>query len=130
MSQNFNFYFIKNTINYISNYLFESNIKMITRFLPILIFTAVFVLLLPSTGFATIASTDTVIGDVMCNVSNWMHGSTGKGLATLGIVMLGILALFNKISWNLAIIHAVGGVLIVGASSLVTAMNAGGTGCI
>ena len=102
---------------------------MIIRFLPIFIFTTLFVLLLPSTGFALVA-TDTVIGDMMCAVSGWMDGNTGKGLGTLGMITIGVLAIFNKISWGMAIIHAVGGIMIIGASSLVTAMNAGGTGCL
>ncbi len=92
--------------------------------LPIIL--AVLFVLFPVYGFAA----DTVIGDVMCNVTEWMHGTTGEGLATLAMIMLGILALFNKISWNVAIIHAVGGVLIVGASALVTSLGTGGTGCL
>ncbi len=102
---------------------------MLARFLPVLLLTTLFILLLPSSSFALVV-TDTVIGNMMCVVSDWMHGSTGEGIATLGIIMLGILALFNKISWNIAIIHAVGGAIIVAASSIVNSLNAGGTGCI
>ncbi len=93
--------------------------------LLIVLMVATLLVLLPEASFAV----DTEIGDMMCTVSGWMLGNTGKGIATLAMIMLGILALMGKISWNIAIIHAVGGVLIVGASSLVTALGTGGTGC-
>ena len=97
------------------------------RLVPILTLTIFFVLLLPDVSFAA----NTTIGNMMCNVSGWMQGSTGRGIATLAMIMLGLLALFNKISWGLAIIHAVGGAIIVGASSIVTVMmnTPGITGC-
>lgn len=98
---------------------------MFLRSCSVIVIAMLLVLFLPEASFAV----DTAIGDMMCTVSGWMLGNTGKGLATLGMIMLGILALLGKISWGLVIIHAVGGVLIVGASSLVTALGTAGTGC-
>lgn len=100
---------------------------MYSRLLTNLIFI-VFIgfVLFPSVGFA---ANDTPIGDMLCNVCGWATGNTGKGIATLSIVMLGILALMNKISWNMAILHIVGIGLLEGAATFVTAINAGGTGC-
>lgn len=100
---------------------------MYLRLLTNLIFIAFIILaFFPSVGFAANA---TPIGNILCNVSGWATGNTGKGIATLSIVMLGILALFNKISWNMAILHIVGIALLEGAAAFVTAMDAGGTGC-
>jgi type IV secretory pathway VirB2 component (pilin) len=82
--------------------------------------------LFPAVSFAADA---TAVGNMLCTVSGWALGNTGKGIATLSIVMLGILALLNKMSWNFAILHVVGIALLEGAAGVVNAINAGGTGC-
>ncbi|MEK6746067.1 MAG: TrbC/VirB2 family protein [Pseudomonadota bacterium] len=78
----------------------------------------------------SLAGDNTAVGDMLCTVSGWALGNTGKGIATLSIVMLGILALLNKMSWNFAILHIVGIALLEGAAGVVDAINAGGTGCL
>lgn len=92
-----------------------------------IVFSSLLVFLFPEISFA--AAVDTPIGGMLCNVSGWADGNTGRGIATLAVVMLGILALLNKISWNMAIIHIVGAALLTGASVFITALNVGGTGC-
>jgi type IV secretory pathway VirB2 component (pilin) len=93
------------------------------------LYVAVIFLTLPDAAYALPVATDTVIGNMMCNVTGWMFGTTGKGIATLSVIMLGILALFNKISWGMGILHIVGIALIEGAAVVVNSLNAGGTGC-
>lgn len=99
---------------------------MYYRSLLILSLIIVF-LALPDAAYAL--PTDTIVGNMMCSVTEWMLGSTGRGIATLSIVMLGILSLLNKISWGMGILHIVGIGLIEGAAITVTSLNAGGTGC-
>ncbi|MEZ5690421.1 MAG: TrbC/VirB2 family protein [Rickettsiales bacterium] len=83
------------------------------------------VVLLPDVAMAT----DTVIGNMMCTVNGWMLGTTGKGLLTIGTIIVGLLAIFNKITWGFAIIHGVGSVLIIEGAYIVNSLNSGGTGC-
>lgn len=100
---------------------------MYLRLLKNLVFILPLILMFfPSLSFA---GSNTPVGEMLCTVSDWATGNTGKGIATLSIVMLGILALMNKISWNMAILHIVGIGLLEGAATFVNAMNAGGTGC-
>ena len=66
---------------------------------------------------------------MLCTATGWVDGNAGHGIITLSVIIMGILALLNKISWNIALLHIVGTALIVGASAMVTALNAGGTGC-
>lgn len=100
---------------------------MHSRLLSIFIFTVVFTSFFPE--FALAAAADTAVGDMLCQVSGWATGNTGRGIATLSVVIMGILALFNKITWNFAILHIAGIALLEGASAFVNALNAGGAGC-
>ena len=72
------------------------------------------------------APTDNAIQQVFCNVVSILTGTTGKAIATVAIIAVGIGALLGKISWGMALIVAVGVALIFGAASIVTAL--GGTG--
>lgn len=100
---------------------------MYPRLLTNLVFVIfIIIAFFPAVSFAANA---TPVGEMLCTVSGWALGNTGKGIATLSIVMLGILALLNKMSWNFAILHIVGIALLEGAAGVVNAINAGGSGC-
>lgn len=95
----------------------------------IFLFTISFIVIsLPE--FAHAAGSDTVIGNMLCTVVGWEKGSTGRGIATLAMIIVGIMALMNKISWGFVLLHIVGTALMVGASSIVSSLNAGGSGCL
>lgn len=66
------------------------------------------------------------IGDALCRLIKWMTGKTGKAIATLGIIIIGVGALMGKVSWGMAIIVALGIALIFGAGTLVNVLGAGG----
>lgn len=75
-----------------------------------------------ATGHVTDASGDTVIAQVFCNVIKWFTGTTGKGVATIAIIVIGVGALMGKVSWGMAIIVGIGVALIFGAASLVNSI--------
>jgi type IV secretion system protein VirB2 len=62
---------------------------------------------------------------MFCNFIGMMVGPVGKGIATTGLVILGIGALFAKISWPIAMVFAVGVALIFGAPAVVRSVGAG-----
>lgn len=64
---------------------------------------------------------------VYCSVINWFNGPLGKGMATVGIIIIGLGALYGKVSWGLAIICAVGVALIFGGTTIVNALGADGS---
>jgi len=76
---------------------------------------------------------NTVIGNTLCRVVTWFTGSTGKGIATIAIIIIGVGALMGKVSWGMAIIVGIGVALIFGAASLVNSISgdaaAGGSNC-
>ena len=70
-----------------------------------------------------------VIQAVFCNVVTIMTGTTGKALATVAIIAVGVGALLGKISWGMALIVALGVALVFGAASIVSALGGTGTAC-
>jgi type IV secretory pathway VirB2 component (pilin) len=67
----------------------------------LMIMLSALVILLPDAVFAG-AATNTPMGDVLCTVTGWFTGNTGKGLATVAITVIGIGALLGKVSWGMA----------------------------
>jgi len=76
------------------------------------------------------ALTNTAIGDVLCTAVSWFTGNTGKALATIAAVIVGIWKLLGKISGRVAIVTGVGLAILFGAGQIVDALNAGApAGC-
>lgn len=84
------------------------------------------IVMMPDLAHATTAA-NTPMGAVLCVVTAWFTGNTGKGLATIAITVIGIGALLGKVSWGMAIIVGIGVAIIFGAAGIVNAMNVGGT---
>lgn len=74
---------------------------------------------------------NTPIGNVFCTTVGWMSGNLGVGIETIALLILGILALMGKISWQMAIIDAIGVAVLFGAAQLVAMSGAGAAaGCV
>jgi len=99
---------------------------MYYKFPYLVLLTVLITLVFPELSFA---QENTSIGNMLCTAASWADGNTGHGVITLSVIIMGILALLNKISWNFALLHIVGTALIVGASAMVNALNAGASGC-
>lgn len=67
----------------------------------------------------------------LCNVYDLMTSTTGKVIASIAVIVVGIGALMGKISWGMAFIVAIGIALVFGASSIVDAVSgrSGGMQC-
>jgi len=59
----------------------------------------------------------------LCAISAWFSGGTGKAIATVAIIFLGIAAFFGKVTWGLALMFAVGIFAIFGAGDIVGAIS-------
>ena len=86
------------------------------------------VVMMPDLAHAQTTATNTPMGAVLCQVTGWFTGNTGKGLATIAITVIGIGALLGKVSWGMAIIVGIGVAIIFGAAGIVSAMNIGTSG--
>ena len=69
------------------------------------------------------------IEDVMCNIVVFMTSTTGKAIATIAIIVVGLGALMGKISWGMALIVALGVALVFGAGKIVEALGGEGGSC-
>jgi len=76
-------------------------------------------------GFAL---ADDPIGRQLCDIAGWFKGPTGRGIATIAIVVLGIAAFFGKVTWGMALMFAIGIFAIFGSSEIIAAVSSG-TGC-
>ncbi len=77
----------------------------------------------------SVAGDSNAIEQVMCNVVLILTGTTGKAVATVAVIAVGVGALLGKISWGMALIVALGIALIFGASSIVTEVGGSASGC-
>ncbi len=84
-------------------------------------------MMIPMEAFATAAGNP--IQDVMCNVVIFMTSTTGKAIATIAIIVVGLGALMGKISWGMALIVALGVALVFGAGKIVEALGGEGGDC-
>lgn len=82
-------------------------------------------MLAPSAGFAGTTG-DSPMGAVMCELIQWITGPTGRALATLAIIIIGVGALMGKVSWGMAIIVAIGIAIVFGAPTILGLLTPGG----
>ncbi len=93
----------------------------------LMVMLSVALVMLPDFAHASPSAANTPMGAIMCTVTAWFTGNTGKGLATIAITVIGIGALLGKVSWGMAIIVGTGVAILFGAASIVNAMGAVGT---
>lgn len=65
------------------------------------------------------AAGGTKIAGTINKVVAWFTGPVGKAIATLAIIVVGIGALMGKLSWGMALIVAVGIIIVFGAADIV-----------
>ena len=70
------------------------------------------------------ADPGTDAGKAMCAIAWAAQSSMGKGIATLGILMLGIGAMLGKVSWSMALLVAVGIVVVFNAGNIISTVDA------
>ena len=80
--------------------------------------------MLPEMAHATNA-----LEQVFCNLVNLLTGPTGKAVATIAIIAVGVGALLGKISWGMAMIVAIGVALVFGAATIVNALGGSTSSC-
>ncbi len=84
-------------------------------------------MMMPELATASGTSTDDggAISEALCRVSNALTGKIGRGIATIGVVMLGIGLFLGKLSWGLAVAVGIGIAGIFGATTIVGWMSGG-----
>lgn len=86
--------------------------------------------IVPDMAFAnTGGGSSNAIETVFCNIIVLLTGTTGKAIATVAIIAVGVGALLGKVSWGMALIVALGVALIFGASTIVSALGGSASSC-
>lgn len=85
------------------------------------------ILMAPDVVLAS-AAPDTQISQTLCNIVTWLNGSTGRAVATIAVIVVGVMALAGRLNWSMAIIVVAGIALVFGAKAIVTALSPSGSG--
>ncbi len=75
-------------------------------------------------GSAGLPTGDNAIADVLCEVVGWLLGPIGRAVSTLAILVLGIGAMFGKVSWPMALTTGVGISVLYGAPRITSELIA------
>src|SRR2546430_1584680 len=73
------------------------------------------------------AQVDSNVGNYICLIADNFTGSAGRGIATIGISVIGTLACLGRVTWTQAIVVGVGVAVLFSASTFLTQLGAGGT---
>lgn len=79
-----------------------------------------FLILLPDVLLAS--DPDYQISNTLCEVVRWLNGSTGRAVATIAVIVVGVMALAGRLNWSMAIIVVAGIAILFGAKSIVEAL--------
>ncbi|WP_341753911.1 TrbC/VirB2 family protein [Candidatus Tisiphia endosymbiont of Dioctria rufipes] len=70
-----------------------------------------------SDAFATTAGDP--VGDVLCNMIKTFRGNTARGIAIIGIVVLGIQTLRGQLKWEVALVIVTGVIILFKAPEII-----------
>ena len=63
------------------------------------------------------------VGKALCTAAWFFNGNLGKGIACLGVTIVGISALYGKVTWVTASLVGVGVAVIFGADAIIIAIG-------
>ncbi|XVN42082.1 MAG: TrbC/VirB2 family protein [Candidatus Rickettsia vulgarisii] len=69
------------------------------------------------------ASTADPIGDTFCKMINIFRGNTARGIAIIGIVVLGIQTLRGQLKWEVALVIVAGVIILFKAPDIVNMIS-------
>jgi type IV secretory pathway VirB2 component (pilin) len=70
------------------------------------------------------------VGNAICQVPiAVITGNVGRGIATIGIIVLGVMATLGRITWTQAVVVGVGISVIFGAAAVVRMLATQGVDC-
>src|SRR5271170_6884778 len=85
----------------------------------LMVMLSVVVVMLPQFAFASSVTAASPMSNALCIAATWITGNTGRGIATIGITIIGIGALLGKVSWGMAMIVGTGVAIVYGSSAIV-----------
>ena len=86
------------------------------------ILTAILILL-PGVSYA-VTPVNSPVGNYICMIAYNFSGDAGRGIATIGISVLGTLAILGRVTWTQALIIGVGVATLFGAPVIIVQLGA------
>ena len=80
--------------------------------------------LLMSDLYAGRVGVNSDVGNYICVIADNFSGNAGRGIATIGISVIGTLALLGRITWTQALVVGVGCAVLFGAPALIVTLGA------
>lgn len=106
----------------------HSGLPDIDRRLAVVPAIALIVCLMPETALAfTTAPPGATVATVLCTVAGWLQGPVGKAVAMLGVVALGLMAMFGRIQISSVLITLAGIAMIFGAQAVLELVGLSGS---
>ena len=95
-----------------------------------LLFTlcTIFLIMISADAFASGAPTDP-IGDALCKMINIFSGNTARGIAIVGVIVLGIQTLRGQLKWEVALVIVAGIIILFQAPAIITMVGGGADTC-
>lgn len=86
--------------------------------------TTAIIVVIPDLYAATAVNSD--VGNYICYIADNFEGNAGRGIATIGMSVLGTLALLGRVTWTQALIIGVGVAVLFGAPAIIIDLGAVG----
>ena len=90
-------------------------------------FCAVALIMISADAFAT--TTTDPVGDALCNMIEIFSGNTARGIAIVGVIVLGIQTLRGQLKWEVALIIVTGIIILFQAPAIITMIGGGTDNC-
>ncbi len=69
------------------------------------------------------------IGDALCKMINIFSGNTARGIAIVGVIVLGIQTLRGQLKWEVALVIVAGIIILFQAPAIITMVGGGDDTC-
>lgn len=80
-----------------------------------------FVMIEPSVVFAGAQFGN--LGTLVTNIQTFLTGAFGRSIATIAVIVMGMMAMFGKLQWEHAIKVIIGIAIVFGAASIINALG-------
>ena len=97
------------------------NLKTVWQ-IGLLVMLCAVIIMIPDFAYAAYS-----VDQAICLVANVFSGNAGRGIATIGMCVLGASACFGRVDWIKAMVIGIGVSLMFGAVAMITLL--GGAAC-
>lgn len=110
----------------------------LTKFSPIhidnelvlrLLLTLFTIALIVTSADAFATTSEDPIGDALCKMIKIFSGNTARGIAIVGVIVLGIQTLRGQLKWEVALVIVAGIIILFQAPAIITMVGGGQDQC-